>query len=110
MAFGQSKWPPASQPGLWPVQTGLWPVPSGLWPVPTALWPVQTGCWSVQTGLQPVQTGIHSTQLFLLPLNLKKLTEMCFSDSGDRFDTPLEYTQTTFNLYVNLVKGHAILR
>ena len=28
---------------------------------------------------------------------------MCFSDSGDRFDTPLHYTQTTFNIFAHVV-------
>ena len=28
---------------------------------------------------------------------------MCFSDSGDRFDTPLHYTQTTFNIFTHVV-------
>ena len=77
MAFGQSKWPPASQTGLWPVQTGLWPV--------------QTGCWPVQTGLQPVQTGLHLTQQIKI-----KITEMCFSDSDDRFNTQFDYTRDNF--------------
>ena len=90
--------PPASQTGLWPVQTGLWPVQTGLWPVQTGiwpvqtgLWPVQTGCWPVQTGLQSVQTGPHSTKQIEI-----KITEMCFTDSDDRFDTPLDYTQDNF--------------
>ena len=28
---------------------------------------------------------------------------MCLSDSDDRFDTPLYYTQTTFNIFAHLV-------
>ena len=28
---------------------------------------------------------------------------MYFSDSGDRFDTPLHYTQTTFNIFAHVV-------
>ena len=28
---------------------------------------------------------------------------MCFSDLDNRFDTPLHYTQTTFNIFVHVV-------